>query len=472
MTRWRTLAPLAALALVALLVWLLPIQGQVVVVAGGATTGWPRIDITPAGRGELTIAVADDQPWANVAVTVDGRYASLVPTGGSAGVWRWQATTRVPAGESYRVAFYRDCHRGCVERGTLVVGPAPATRSEGASPTKLGVVFAAPGRDWHGRQGWDVELLYCREDDARRFGLHGVAEAVERAGGQGLRTLVRVAYDQGQSLPPADDQVALAQFLDCVDRAARDDRLRDAYGFVIGSGFNGAGENRLGRPTTPRWYARVFAGHGVAPQRSDNALQRIRSANPRARVLVGPVAPWVADQGGDGPGTAPWLDYMTALVGALDETTREKAAAGIALAPDGFALQAPGRVDAAEVVRDPAAEPLTDLPRPEWGGAQAGFRVYRDWQAIVNRYPTTTGLPLYVTSTNTFVGGAPPAQSYPAGWLRSALAAANADPQVQALVWFLDAPTDDGAWDFFSLLRRPGHLADAAADFDALLRGS
>ncbi|MEI2688616.1 MAG: hypothetical protein V9H69_02470 [Anaerolineae bacterium] len=51
-------------------------------------------------------------------------------------------------------------------------------------------------------------------------------------------------------------------------------------------------------------------------------------------------------------------------------------------APDGFALHAPGRVGQLG-----AAEPQTDQRRPEWAGAQAGFRVYRELAGHHQRLP-------------------------------------------------------------------------------------
>jgi len=112
-----------------------------------------------------------------------------------------------------------------------------------------------------------------------------------------------------------------------------------------------------------------------------------------------------------------------------------------------------------------------DLRRAEWGGAQVGFRVYRDWLDVINAYPTTRGLPVYVTSTNTFVSDEriPPAQNYPRGWLTTALEVINGEPQVQALCWFLDYFPHDTQWEYFSLTRQPGRLIDAAEEFDALL---
>lgn len=194
-----------------------------------------------------------------------------------------------------------------------------------------------------------------------------------------------------------------------------------------------------------------------------------------ANVLVGPVTPWIADQNGAirDPLDLPWLNYFSTVVDAISDGAAAKTAAGLSdAAPDGFALQAPGRPAAPEVVTDPAREPLTDLHRPEWGDAQAGFRVYRDWLRIINRSPHTRGLPAYISSTNTWTSDTqtPPAQNYPAGWLPNALAEINREPQIKALCWFVDVPLGD-VWTEFSLARRPGNLNAAATDFDRLLQG-
>jgi hypothetical protein len=140
--------------------------------------------------------------------------------------------------------------------------------------------------------------------------------------------------------------------------------------------------------------------------------------------------------------------------------------------PDGFDVQAPGQPDAPEMAGTLRSdEPTTDLEREAWGGAQAGFRIYEDWMAIINAYPTTRGLPIYIVSTNTFdrQAGIPPAQNYPAGWLTAALGAINQEPQVAALVWFLDQFPHSDEWDWFSLTEQPGLLVYAAREFDALL---
>jgi hypothetical protein len=465
--------------------WLLPISGQVMWIAGDPSqiSPWPKMHLDPPQPrpGQtVTLQVADVVPWVHVLLTLNGQsiYPQAWPThAGDALLWRW--TFKLDDSASTLV-FYHDCRNGCVERGRMTLGAREAQPMPSVPlvPTKLGVVFADPARDWHRRSGWDVELTYARLADETFWGIDDLALRVAQANAQGLRVLVRVDYDQGQSIPPTDDHLALTQYLEYLRRLARDERLRGVYGYFLGSGYNGLDSNSLApdRAVTPRWYARVFSGYGEPVEHTDNAVQVMRAENPLVRVLVGPVRPWVTDQ--DAAPYAidvPWLNYMNALLSALDEGARSKSAAGIPLAgPDGFALHVPGDPDAPELEgAERADEPRHDLRRDTWHGAQAGFRVYRDWLDIVNAYPTTRGLPAYITSTNTFAPGreAPPAQNYPRGWLTAALDEVDGEPQIQALCWFLDADrSGDARWDWFSLVQGSGLMTYAAEEFDALLR--
>lgn len=282
-------------------------------------------------------------------------------------------------------------------------------------------------------------------------------------------------FDKGQTLPPNSDYVALETYLRYL---ARDARLREAYAFIIGSGFNEDGSNSksLDKKVTPEWYARVFNGYGESIQNARSVVQAMRAVNPAVRILVGPVRPWVDDQNGSREYVidAPWLNYMNTLVAAIDETARTKATAGIPLAaPDEFAINVPGRPDAPELTASHAArELLTDLKRAEWNGAQAGFRAYRDWLTIINAYSTTRGSPVYINSTNTFTPDqqVPPVRNYPKGWLTSALQAVNSEPQIHSPCWFMDDLPDDPNWDAYSLSNRQGKLANAVDEFDALLK--
>jgi hypothetical protein len=323
-----------------------------------------------------------------------------------------------------------------------------------------------------------VEVTYARQAEAVYWGLDDLAARVAQHRRKGLHVLVRVDYDEGQSLPPTDEFLALSEYLAYLQRLARDARLQDVDGYIIGTGFNADEANQLApdRPTTPAWYARLFNGYGEALAHTDNAVQVIHAERPQAKVLVGPVQAWNTDQ--DGSLTyqidAPWLNYMNTLVALIDETAATKAAAGIpGAAPDGFDVQAPGRPDVPQMTGTLRAdEPRADLRSEAWDGAQVGFRIYEDWIAIINSYSTTRGLPVYIISTNTYDRAAeiPPAQNYPAGWLTTALDVVNQEPQIQTLCWFLDDFPHDTQWNWFSLTQASGRLVDAAEEFDTLLK--
>lgn len=479
----RVLGWLIPIAVILLGYWLLPISGRVLVIPGDPSSGlWPRftVDTAPSGSSQLaTVTVTDIEPWSFVQLSVDGvSAASQGQAVEQSGTWTWNWRYAVPAGSGHELVFYHDCHTGCQQRGRLAVGVPPTDAAPGL-PTKLGVVMANPDRDWYGRSGWVVEIAYARRPEDPYWGIDDLASRIAHHHRKGLRVLVRVDYEQRQSLPPTEDYVALAEYLAYIRRLLRDDRLSDVYGFIIGSDYNSRDASALApdQPTTPEWYARLFNGYGEEPTHSDNIVQIARSENPQARILVGPLRPWVSDQGGsvtfDGP-DVPWLRYMNTLVAHLDESARTKAGAGVTLAaPDGFDVQAPGTPDAPELSDTLRSdEPRRDLVRERWEGARIGFGVYRDWLSIINSYATTKGLPVYVVSTNTYdrVNDIPPAQNYPAGWLTTALEVVNDEPQIKALVWFLDDFPHSDEWDWFSLTEQSGRLVDAAEEFDRLLR--
>jgi hypothetical protein len=310
------------------------------------------------------------------------------------------------------------------------------------------------------------------------WSVDALADRVAQAERKGLRVLVRVEYDRDQTLPPTDDQLALSQYLAYLARLAADERLGGVYGYIIGSGMNANDANQQApdRPLSPAWVARIINGYGEDPRHNDNALAVMHSLNPTVRVLVGPVRAWNWDQeiARAYPIDVPWLNYMDALAAALDSGAKAKMETGIAEGiPDGFAVQAPGRPLAPELEgTDPAEEPRHEIARAEWNGAQAGFQIYREWLAIIDRYTTLQGLPIYIKSTNTFAAdeAVPPAQNYPQGWLTTAYHVVNADPRVHAMCWFLDLIPGDDRWDAFSLGRRQGRMLYAAEEFDALLR--
>jgi hypothetical protein len=460
----------AALAVVAGY-WLIPIRGEVTVSSqnGVWQEPWPRWRVNPATPqpGEtVTIQVTDAQPWPNVLATVNGRPAPVQQWGdGRAGKYTWAFVFPAPAqDETVEIVFYTHCDTGCQERSRLTLGQErpEVTPDQPPQSTKLCTVGASPSRNWHGRSGWDVEMTYAQRGDERFWGVDDLAWRIRQATDKGLRVLVAVDYQQGQSLPPADDPAALEAYLEYLRRLARDERLSDVYGFILGSGFEEADSTvgGDGPPVTPEWYARIVNGYGQDPARTDNAVQIIRAENPGVRVLAGPTPLWGADQNSaHRPADVP--NTMNALAAALDTGARAKLDAGFPLAaPDGFAIHALSRA--------------AGLGGPGPRTNQVSFRVYGDWLETINAFETTRGLPVYITAANTFSAddGAPPAHNYPAGWLTAALNEVNQESQVHALCWFLDEDrSGDERWTDFSLTRQPGRLVDAAAEFNALLQG-
>ena len=155
-------------ALIAALVlggyWLLPISGRVVIETGDpGTETWPQwsLDAAPARSTDpVTLRITDIRPWTHVAVSANGRTTAPMEWGQSAPgrwTWTWKLDALDPEAETAFV-FYHDCDTGCVERGRFLAGEPGVPPPKNLVSTKLGVVFADPGRDWHGRSGWTVEL--------------------------------------------------------------------------------------------------------------------------------------------------------------------------------------------------------------------------------------------------------------------------------------------------------------------------
>jgi hypothetical protein len=65
--------------------------------------------------------------------------------------------------------------------------------------------------------------------EALYWGIDDLAARVVRIR-PGLRVLVRVDYEESQSVPPVGDYLALTEYLDYLRRLARDDRLEGITG--------------------------------------------------------------------------------------------------------------------------------------------------------------------------------------------------------------------------------------------------
>ena len=156
-------------------------------------------------------------------------------------------------------------------------------------------------RDWHGRSGWAVEITYAARPEEPYWGIDDLATRIAAHAENGLRVLVRVDYDQQQSVPPADDFVALSEYLAYFSRLSRDARLEYVYGYIVGNEYNTvdavaiiAGSIQLhqnGMPVSlmamvkiPIIQTMLYKPSGMKTNMS--------------RVIVGPVRPWSFDADG------------------------------------------------------------------------------------------------------------------------------------------------------------------------------
>lgn len=460
--QWAILGLFALISIV--LYWALPIDGYLTLNLSEEEILpiWPKVTLHRNGDKTINVVLEDKSPWTHLLLEVDDGRGVLTEHGkrsadGVSWRWRWQ----IPENAS-SLRFYHDCQIGCVLWTTRELDSAESATVSSSVPTKLGVVLADPQRDWHGKQGWAVEITYAQTAEAEYWGIDDLALRVRKLTDQGVRVLIRVDYDKGQSLPLEGDEIALENYLRYFSRLSADDRFQNVHGIVIGSNYNAS------RGVTPEWYARIFNGY-AGDMNERHAAAIIRANLPSAQLLVGPVSVWSEEQNGDYPfvGNRPWINYLNTVLGYIDQAAEMQARRGRPqMWADGVAIQAFGRVNGLKV---PFQEPSTNQLDK---GAQNGFRVYRDALTVVNQHPYTNGKPVYITATNTLDSkkSSTPSQNYPKGWLATALAEVNRQPQIAALCWFIDSFPYDDQWDEFSLQERKGNLKDAADEFDRLLQ--
>lgn len=462
---------------------LLPIPAKMMLINPENHTSmlWPKMELKPENPkpGEtVELIIYDVIPWIHVIITLDGiTYEPFEYESKEDALYTWKWRFVLPEGEGHEIVFYHNSDTGAIERArTMIGGKTKKEKSEHFLPTKLGVFLANPQRDWYGRSGWNLELTYVKKDKDKYWCVNDLAHRVSESAEKGLRVLVRIDYDTGHSIPRKNDKLALSEYLAFLRRLARDQRLKDVYAYIIGSGYNKCTieDKQEKKNITPGWYARVLIGFKEKPSHTDNVIQVMKAEDPCVRIFVGPLTPWISDQTGNRvyPLDTPWLNYMNTLVWAIHKTTIEKSDNGISMVlPDGFAIPCPGRPGAFDN-NNAYKEPTLDLRLSQWHGAQGGFRIFEDWMNIINSYHTTKGLPLFIVTTNTFCidEGIPPAQNYPAGWLATALDVINKEPQIKGMVWFLDYFPHGTAWEYFSLTRKKGNMLYASEDFESLLQ--
>ncbi|MCZ7668021.1 MAG: hypothetical protein M5U34_12925 [Chloroflexi bacterium] len=155
----RTYIILFTLAIFALIFyWLLPISGKIAYIPASLTANkhLATSERHQQRRKRTGNHRARCHPWTFVRLELAGTEATLVEHGSqnAEGVWqwRWQA---VGVPEATSINLYHSCNTGC-QLWTKTETAVSATLSAGVStqltPTKLGLVFANPERDWHNRQ--------------------------------------------------------------------------------------------------------------------------------------------------------------------------------------------------------------------------------------------------------------------------------------------------------------------------------
>ncbi|MFN0072845.1 MAG: hypothetical protein ACKVVP_15275 [Chloroflexota bacterium] len=355
-------------------------------------------------------------------------------------------------------------------------------------PTLAGATWVDNSRPWitRNKTGTDVWHVYMHPPappaggSADNFANVRDNISMSRQSTPKQNVLLRVDYAEGQSLPwNATTRGEYLGFLQqiCADPIFRENLL----GFIIGNECNSQDENRQsGGTMNPDEWARTYNGYGSGASATDNAFQVIRAALPDARVLVGAVAPYNPQADGS-PAFAipvPWLNYFNQL---CLRVTQRMTQAGLS-APDGFALHAYGRVGDDGTANGGSQEPHRSVPSPVPypASAEYGFRVYRQWLAVMDGYPLLQLAPVWITETNTFTTTHCD-QSYPMnppGWYFEAVKEIydfNHDPfvsvqnRIKSVCWFVDR-NFDGNWGLDAISGHTmGRLGAASNDFNSVL---
>lgn len=330
----------------------------------------------------------------------------------------------------------------------------------------IGAQWTNNSRNWNGKAGWDIELVYATNPSSG-FDLNTVAGRVQSAHQSGRNVLVRVDYTPGQSIPPTNNDAARTTYVEFLQTMCQTAAYnQNVWGYIVGNEPNLASENTIGPAVTPTWYARVFNGYNAPVGDTGNAYQFIKTYQPGAHVLVGPVGPWYPYTGSDDGSSytinTPWLNYFNELCRNV-----YSGAAAKGLAIDSFSIHAYGRPNAPNGMNYGANEPHTDIQTPnEPSGAWFGFTVYKNWRDIINQHDS--GVPVFLTETNTDTGSGS-ASTYPSGWYEAALAEiTSAGPRFWSVCWFVDE-NYGGGWTDDSLQDRSQNCAQADDDFNYAL---
>jgi hypothetical protein len=349
----------------------------------------------------------------------------------------------------------------------------------------LGCHWLDPKRAIFRKPTFTVELLY-RQGGADQFQWDATRERVDgyikrRAAGEPLQVALRADYAHRQSLPPADNDDAVAEYVEWLQAIADDDVFGRCEWLVCGNEPNLAVENeRMGQPMPAAWVARVVYGHGRPAEETDNAFQFVRSRNPRIQVLLPAIAPYSPEMWGsrgmppfpDGdevrPGWSPWESYQFDLFASAYDNNWHTPLGEVK-----SALHTYGRIGSDGTDNGGSDEPNRDVRedqyKAQFGTRWLGDALYLFRKAQNEIYGTEYDPWVLVTECNTWHPPDTPRLNYAAGWWNSAVNYVHGLPNVMGLAAFVDEDLD-GSFGDMSMSSAEGHLPEWSADFDQLIR--
>ena len=343
----------------------------------------------------------------------------------------------------------------------------------------FGAMWLDTARELKGRNALSVELLYACDGEP------GIAQVASRIGelhARGVRVLLRVDLEPGQTVPVEGDFEGKYEFAHFFEKLAQDPIIGQTSGIIVGNEPNLKAENVRGGDggISADWYMKVQSGVHAAPDDDADVYTQLRTNGYLGDVLIAAPAPWSDDTDGTleyyptPPGatdTMPWLRYAATLYWLAYNASRllyNDVKGAVHTYSNVLACQQLGL--------DPALEPtyVEALRNPDWNMCQYGIRVYDEFLQQMNYQAGGEGefVPHYVTEWNSLVGRvddslddpAWPCNNYPAGLLANVVDYLKHHSNLMGFAIFVDRD-ESGECPFWLASAAMGYLA--TADLDA-----
>jgi hypothetical protein len=342
----------------------------------------------------------------------------------------------------------------------------------------FGAMWLDASREWQGRNALSVELLYTVDGEP------GIAQLANRIGelhARGVRVLLRVDLEPGQTIPVEGDFVGKYEFAHFFERLAQDPVICQVGGIIVGNEPNLKAENVAGGDggISAAWYMTVHSGVYAAADDDADVYTQLRTNGYTGDVLVAAPAPWSDDTDGTlesyptppgATGTMPWLRYAATLYWLAYNAGRmayNDVKGSVHTYSNVLACQQLGL--------DPALEPtyVGALRNPDWNMCQYGIRVYDEFLEQMNVQAGGAGdvVPHYVTEWNSLVGRvdddladpAWPCNNYPVGLLENVVHYLKHKPNLMGFAMFVDRD-ESGESPFWLASSARGYLTPADLD--------